>query len=65
MIVADHGCDPSITGSDHTREYIPVIMFGPKLESRELGRLDSFADVGQSIASFYSLPPLAFGKSFL
>ena len=65
LIVADHGCDPSITGSDHTREYIPVIMFGPKLESRELGRLDSFADVGQSIASFYSLPPLAFGKSFL
>lgn len=65
FIVADHGCDPSIPGSDHTREYIPVIMFGPELESRSLGRLESFADVGQSIASFYSLPALDFGKSFL
>jgi phosphopentomutase len=65
LIVADHGCDPTISGSDHTREFIPVIMFGKELEGRKLGRLDSFADVGQSIASLYSLPPLAFGKSFL
>lgn len=65
LIVADHGCDPSITGSDHTREFVPVIMFGKDLESRKLGRLNTFADVGQSIASFYGLAPLTFGKSFL
>jgi phosphopentomutase len=65
LIVADHGCDPSISGSDHTREYIPVIVYGPEIETRSLGRLESFADVGQTLASLFNLPALGYGKSFL
>lgn len=62
---ADHGCDPTMPGSDHTREYIPVLAFGPGLAPGPLGKRDSFADIGQSIAGHLGLPPLAHGASFL
>lgn len=65
FITADHGCDPSFPGSDHTREFVPVICFGPGLESRDIGRRGTFADIGQSIASHHQLEPLDYGKSFL
>lgn len=64
FIVADHGCDPSLPGSDHTREYIPVLMFGPKLKAKNLGLRTSFADVGQTIAAYWGLASLAHGHSF-
>ncbi len=62
---ADHGCDPTMPGSDHTREYIPVIAFGPAIAPGPVGRRGSFADIGQSIASHLRLPKLAHGTSFL
>ena len=62
---ADHGCDPTWPGSDHTRECVPLLVCGPGLASRALGRRDSFADLGQSMASHLGLPPLAAGRSFL
>ncbi|EIM04535.1 phosphopentomutase [Rhodanobacter denitrificans] len=65
VISADHGCDPVWPGSDHTRECIPVLAFAPGLAPRALGRRDSFADIGQSMASHLGLPPLAAGRSFL
>lgn len=65
FITADHGCDPSFPGSDHTREYVPVICYGPGLTTAELGRRETFADIGQSIASHHDLPPLDYGRSFL
>ncbi|MCC5855294.1 MAG: phosphopentomutase [Idiomarina sp.] len=65
FITADHGCDPSWPGSDHTREYIPVICFGPGIEGKNIGRRETFADIGQSIASHLGLKPLSYGKSFL
>ncbi|HJW05043.1 MAG TPA: phosphopentomutase [Rhodanobacter sp.] len=65
VISADHGCDPTWPGSDHTRECIPVLAFAPGLAPRALGRRDSFADIGQSLASHLGLPPLAAGRSFL
>ncbi|NBX84959.1 MAG: phosphopentomutase [Gammaproteobacteria bacterium] len=65
FIVADHGCDPTLEGSDHTREYIPVIMYGLNVESDCIGRRESFADVGQTIANFFDLAPLESGVSFL
>jgi phosphopentomutase len=65
FIVADHGCDPSLAGSDHTREYIPIIVFGPNLPAKALGMRQSFADVGQSIAGYWGLKPLSHGASFL
>lgn len=65
FIAADHGCDPTFPGSDHTREHIPVLVFGPGLTSRFIGRRDSFADIGQSIAEHLALKPLNYGVSFL
>lgn len=65
IITADHGCDPTLPGSNHTREHIPVLLFGPKIKPRSLGRRETFADIGQSIASHLGIPPLEEGMSFL
>lgn len=65
FIAADHGCDPTFPGSDHTREHIPVLAFGPKASSQFIGRRDTFADVGQSIAEHLEIEPLLHGVSFL
>lgn len=65
MICADHGCDPTWPGSDHTREHIPVLAYGSKVDPGPLGKRDSFADIGQSLASFFGLPPMDYGTSFL
>ncbi len=64
VIAADHGCDPSFPGSDHTREHIPVLVYGKKLQTQFIGRRDSFADIGQSIAEYLNLAPLEHGLSF-
>lgn len=65
VITADHGCDPTAPGSDHTREHIPVVCFGPSLAPGYLGKRMSFADIGQSIADHMGLPALPNGVSFL
>ncbi|MCW5752936.1 MAG: phosphopentomutase, partial [Alphaproteobacteria bacterium] len=64
LISADHGCDPTWPGSDHTREFVPVLFFGPGLPPgarRGLGRRSSFADMGQTIARHLGIAPLAHG----
>jgi phosphopentomutase len=65
LLSADHGCDPTWPGSDHTRECVPLLAWGAALPPRALGRRDSFADIGQSMASHLGLPPLAEGRCFL
>ena len=65
LITADHGCDPTFPGSDHTREHVPVLAFGGQLSPKFIGRRDSFADVGQSIAAYLGLPALSHGLSFV
>ena len=65
VITADHGCDPSLPGSDHTREHIPVLAYGPNTPSQFIGRRDTFADIGQSIAAHLGIEPLEFGNAFL
>lgn len=65
FITADHGCDPTWPGTDHTREHVPVICFGPGLEGGNIGERLTFADIGQSIARHLDLAPLAYGDSFL
>lgn len=66
IITADHGCDPTMPGSDHTREHIPILVFGPGIEAEFIGKRETFADIGQSIASYLELArPLAYGTSFL
>ncbi len=62
---ADHGCDPTWPGSDHTRETIPLLAWGPTLRARCVGRRESFADIGQGFATHLGLPPLAAGRCFL
>jgi phosphopentomutase len=65
ILTADHGCDPTWPGSDHTREHIPVLAWGAGLQAGSLGQRDTFADIGQSVASHFGLPPMDYGESFL
>ena len=65
IISADHGCDPTFPGSDHTREDIPVLVYGHNLRARSIGKCSTFADIGQSIAHYLSITPLSHGVSFL
>jgi phosphopentomutase len=65
IITADHGCDPSFKGTDHTREYIPVLVFGPEIKSNNIGVRNTFADIGQSIAKYLNIEALKYGESFL
>lgn len=65
VIAADHGCDPSFPGTDHTREHIPVLAWMKKDCSINIGLRETFADIGQSIAEFMGISPLNYGKSFL
>jgi len=65
VITADHGCDPSWPGSDHTREHIPVLVFGQSVTAGSLGLRHTFADIGQSLASHLGLPALEYGENFL
>jgi len=65
IISADHGCDPTWPGSDHTREHVPVLVWGDKVKAGSLGIRDSFADVGQSLANWFNLAPFPDGKAFL
>ncbi|MDN3609193.1 phosphopentomutase [Vibrio ostreicida] len=65
ILTADHGCDPTWPGSDHTREHIPVIVYGKKVPAGSLGLRESFADIGQSLAAYFDLSPMDFGQRFL
>ncbi|MDB5432946.1 MAG: phosphopentomutase [Caulobacter sp.] len=65
VISADHGCDPTWGGTDHTREFTPVLAFGPGVTPGNVGRRETFADIGQTLAQHLGLTPLANGVSFL
>ncbi len=65
IICADHGCDPTWEGTDHTREHIPVLVYGAGVAAGSLGKRETFADIGQSLAGFFGLAPLDYGVSFL
>ena len=65
IITADHGCDPSWEGTDHTREHIPVLAYGRGVSPGSLGKRETFADIGQSLAAFFELPPMDYGTSFI
>ncbi len=65
LMTADHGCDPTWIGTEHTREYVPVLFSGPAVLPKNLGERQTFADMGQTLADFFQLAPLAYGQSFL
>lgn len=63
MIVADHGCDPTLEVRGHTREFVPLIVYSPSLQgSCSLGTREGFGDVGQTILFNFGLPLLSNGK---
>ena len=66
MITADHGCDPVTPSTDHSREYIPLVVYGKNLKQGvNLGTRDSFADIGATILDYFGLDITIDGKSFL
>lgn len=65
IFTADHGCDPTWPGTDHTREHIPVLIYGPKVKPGSLGHRETFADIGQTVASYFGVSPMDYGKSML
>lgn len=66
FITADHGCDPTAPGTDHTREYVPLLVIGKSVkEGVDLKTRKSFADIGQTISDYFDLPSLEIGESFL
>jgi len=64
LITADHGNDPTTPGTDHSREYTPLLVAGPRVRAADLGTRDTFADVGATIAELFGVGPLATGRSF-
>lgn len=65
VINADHGCDPTTESTDHSREYVPIIVWGKALkEGINIGIRKSFADVGQTITEIFGLSKLPVGESF-
>jgi phosphopentomutase len=65
IFTADHGNDPTTPSTDHSREVVPLLAFGPRVRAVPLGRRSTFADVGQTVADFLGVPPLSAGTSFL
>ena len=65
ILTADHGCDPTWSGTEHTREFIPVLCYGNDMPAIALGERASFADIGQTLASYFALDAMDYGESFL
>ena len=65
MITADHGCDPSTVSTDHSREYVPLLVYGKKVRPVNLGIRASFSDLGQTIVDYLGVEKLKNGESFL
>ena len=65
IVTADHGNDPTTPSTDHSRELVPVLVLGPRVTPVALGVRRTFADLGQTVAEFFGLEPLAAGVSFL
>ena len=65
IITADHGCDPSTPSTDHSREYIPVIVYGKSLKSNiDLGIRKTYADISATVLDYFDLENLKYGTSF-
>lgn len=66
MITADHGNDPTAKGTDHTREYVPLLVYSPSMiKGQSLGTRSTFADIGATIADNFSVTAPIIGTSFL
>lgn len=65
IVSADHGVDPTTESTDHSREFVPLLAFGPKVRGVDLGLRETFADVGATITENFKVEPPSLGTSFL
>jgi phosphopentomutase len=66
ILTADHGNDPTTPSTDHSREYVPLLVYGARVRAgADLGTRSSFADLGQTLADVFGVGPMAHGTSFL
>ena len=66
IVTADHGNDPTTPSTDHSREYVPLLVAGPRVRPGvDLGARATFADLGQTLAEMFGVGPLPHGASFL
>ncbi|RKX47220.1 MAG: phosphopentomutase, partial [Verrucomicrobia bacterium] len=65
ILTADHGNDPTFKGTDHTREYVPLLVYQPGKPGESLGIRQGFYDIAQSLANWFNLEPTPRGKSFI
>lgn len=65
VITSDHGCDPGFSGTDHTREHVPLLVYRPGADGRSLGVRESFSDVARSLAEDFGVPSPVPGRSFI
>ncbi len=65
VVTADHGNDPTFRGTDHTREHVPILAFGPEIGAGPIGRRPTLADIGETVAAHLGLAPGPHGTSFL
>ncbi|MBR0557454.1 phosphopentomutase [Ciceribacter sp. L1K23] len=65
LMTADHGCDPTWRGTDHTRERVPIMAFGPGIRSRQIGIRPTYADIGETVAAHLGIAAGRHGRSFL
>jgi phosphopentomutase len=63
ILTADHGCDPTWPGTDHTRECVPVVGFGPGISGGSMGLRASFADIGETVLTHLGLAPIGTGRA--
>ena len=65
MLTADHGCDPTTESTDHSREYIPLLVYGNKINPVNIGTRESFTDISKTILEYFNIENNIDGKSFL
>lgn len=65
ILTADHGNDPTFKGTDHTREYVPLLVYRPGEPAENLGIRRGFYDIAQSLAQYFSIPALPRGAAFI
>ena len=63
LVTADHGCDPTWKGTDHTREKIPVLFYGQNVKPQQLPPFKIFSDIGQTLANYLGVGPLGHGTA--
>lgn len=65
IITADHGCDPTWSGTNHTREYVPILLFSKMLKHKDIGHRKTFSDIAQTIAKYFNISNMQYGENIL